>query len=57
MLDSNSCWVGSALFFPVGGSSNLKKEAPIRVLGTSINSVPTLTVEGININIGGEILV
>ena len=44
----NSCWVGSALSFPVGFSSNSKKEAPIGVPGTSIRSVPTLTGEGIN---------
>ena len=44
----NSCWVGSALSFPVGFSSNSKKEAPIGVPGTSKRSVPTLTGEGIN---------
>ena len=36
---SYSCWVGSALSFPVGGCSNSKKEAPIGVPGTSIRSV------------------
>ena len=46
----NSCWVGSALSFPVGFSSNSKKEAPIGVPGTSIRSVPTLMGEGINTN-------
>ena len=44
----NSCWVGSALLFPVSFTSNPKKEAPIGVPGTSIRSVPTLTGEGIN---------
>ena len=44
----NSCWVGSALSFPVGFSSNSKKEAPNGVPGTSERSVPTLTGEGIN---------
>ena len=48
----NSCWVGSALSFPVGFSSNSKKEAPIGVPGTSIRSVPTLTGEGINTHTG-----
>ena len=43
-----TCWVGSTLSFPVGFSSNLKKEAPIWVPGTSIRSVSTLTGEGIN---------
>ena len=38
----------SALSFPVGFSSNSKKEAPIGVPGTFIRSVPTLTGEGIN---------
>ena len=38
----------SALSFPVGFSSNSKKEAPIGVPGTSKRSVPTLTGEGIN---------
>ena len=42
----NSCWVGSALSFSVGFSSNSKKEAPIGVLGSSIRSVPTLMGEG-----------
>ena len=42
----NSCWVGSALFFAVVFSANLKKEAPIGVPGTSIRSVPNLTVRG-----------
>ena len=44
----NSYWVGSALSFPVGFSSNSKKEAPNGVPGTSERSVPTLTGEGIN---------
>ena len=44
----NWCWVGSALSFPGRLSSNLWKEAPIGVPGTSIRSVPTKTDEGIN---------
>ena len=48
----NSCWVGSALSFPVGFSSNSKKEAPIGVPGTSIRSVPTLIGEGLNTHYG-----
>ena len=44
----NSCWVGSSLSFPVGISSNLKKEDPIGGPGTSIRRVPNLTGKGIN---------
>ena len=44
----NPCWFWSKLSFPVGFSSNWKKEAPIGVPGTSITSVPTLIDEGIN---------
>ena len=44
----NLCWVRSALFFPVGFSSNLKIETPIGVPGTSLRNVPSLLGEGIN---------
>ena len=42
--------LGPALSFPIDFNSNSKKEVPIGGLGTSIRSVPTPMVEGINTN-------